>query len=117
MIQLFGYAQCSTCVKAKKYLSEHNIPFVFVDIIETPPSKDLLEHILQSGNYEVKELFNTSGVMYRAMKLADKIPSMGEEETLELLARNGKLIKRPLITDGARHVVGFDPEMIQSLWA
>lgn len=116
MIKFFGYDKCSTCVKAKKYLSEHAIPFTSVNIIENPPSKKILEHILQAGNYEIKELFNTSGELYRSMNMKDKIHAMSEDQMLELLSKNGKLIKRPVITDGARHVVGFDPEMIQSLW-
>ena len=41
------------------------------------------------------------------MQLKDKLPGMGEEEQLKLLATNGMLVKRPLIVDGDRVLTGF----------
>ena len=41
------------------------------------------------------------------MQLKDKLPFMDEEEQLRLLATDGMLVKRPIIVDGDRVLVGF----------
>ena len=41
------------------------------------------------------------------MQLKDKLPSMSEEEQLNLLATNGMLVKRPIVVDDHMVLVGF----------
>lgn len=116
MIQFYGYSKCSSCQKAKKFLSANAISFKDIDITEQPPDKSLLKKILNSGEYQLKQLFNTSGQLYREMGIKDKIPTASDGELLELLSRHGKLIKRPVITDGKRHTVGFREEALRKTW-
>jgi len=59
---------------------------------------------------ELRRLFNTSGEVYRKLKLKDKLPKMTEREAISLLAENGKLIKRPFLLKGAVGLVGFKEE-------
>ena len=55
----------------------------------------------------MKRLFNTSGLLYKEMKLKDKLPTMSEDEQLQLLATNGMLMKRPLIVGENIVLTGF----------
>lgn len=55
----------------------------------------------------LKKFFNTSGLLYKNMQLKDKLPTMTEEEQLQLLVTNGMLVKRPLIVDGDLVLTGF----------
>ena len=41
------------------------------------------------------------------MNLKDKLPNMSEAEQYELLASNGMLVKRPLLIDNEKALVGF----------
>ena len=50
--------------------------------------------------------FNTSGNMYKEMKLKDKLPEMSEEEQLALLATDGMLVKRPILVAEDKILVG-----------
>ncbi len=50
------------------------------------------------------------------MKLKDKLPAMSEEDKIELLASNGRLIKRPVITDGSKVTVGFKEAELEQVW-
>ena len=54
-----------------------------------------------------KAFFNTSGLQYKALSLKDRLPTMTEEEQLELLATDGMLVKRPILLTGERVLVGF----------
>ncbi|MBQ8589372.1 MAG: arsenate reductase family protein, partial [Firmicutes bacterium] len=55
----------------------------------------------------LKKFFNTSGLQYKSMGLKDKLPTMSEEEQLNLLAGDGMLVKRPLYIGEDFILVGF----------
>jgi len=55
----------------------------------------------------LKKLFNTSGKLYRELKLKDKLPTMSEDEQYRLLASDGMLVKRPLLVGEDFVLVGF----------
>ncbi len=116
MIKLFGYKRCGTCRKAEKLLSENSVPYEFIDITVNPPARDELERCYNQSNKELKKFFNTNGVVYREEKIKDKLKSMSESEQLDLLSSNGKLIKRPIITNGETVTVGFNEEEIREYW-
>lgn len=116
MIQFYGYKRCGTCRKGEKTLEEKGIDYTFIDITLDPPAlEDLRKIIVQSGK-PLKKFFNTSGVVYREEKIKDKLPSMSEDEQIALLASNGKLLKRPIVTDGEKSSVGFVEEEFNTLW-
>lgn len=46
-------------------------------------------------------------MLYKEMKLKDKLPDMSEDEQLELLATDGMLVKRPVVKIGEIILVGF----------
>jgi arsenate reductase len=56
----------------------------------------------------IRKLFNTSGGDYKAMNLKDKLPGMSEKDALELLSKNGNLVKRPFVLGNGIGTVGFD---------
>lgn len=115
MLKFYGYSKCATSRKAKKALRENGIAFEEIDITERPPAVRDFQKWLLGGDIELRQLFNTSGVEYRKVK--DKIKSMSQAQVLRMLNENGKLIKRPIITDGRRVTVGFrDPERILAVW-
>lgn len=101
------YPKCSTCQKAKKWLDEHNVEYTERHIVDNNPTyKELKEWYTKSG-LPLKKFFNTSGLLYKEMQLKDKLPSMSEEEQLQLLATNGMLVKRPIFIGEDRVLVGF----------
>ena len=61
----------------------------------------------QKSGLPLKKFFNTSGMLYREMKLKDKLPEMTEEEQYRLLATDGMLVKRPLLIGEDFVLVGF----------
>jgi arsenate reductase len=116
MLKFYGYAKCGTCRKARKWLDERGIDYEFIDITQTPPPKSLLKKVLASGDYEVKDLFNTSGGEYRRLNMKDEIPRMTRDTAVAALSTNGGLMKRPVLSDGARHTVGFREAVFKSVW-
>lgn len=101
------YPPCSTCKKAKKWLDDNGISYTARHIKEVNPSYEELKSWLQISGLPVKKFFNTSGLQYRALELKDKLPTMTEEEQLQLLATDGMLVKRPIVIADQGILVGF----------
>lgn len=116
MIKLYGYKKCSTCTKAEKALSALNLEYKYIDITTNPPSASALKKLMKQANIELKKWFNTSGVVYREQNIKTKLPTLTQAQAIELLASNGKLIKRPIVTDGETTTVGFKETDFQQTW-
>ena len=107
MLKFICYPKCTTCQKAQKWLDENNIEYELRNIKENKPTLEELKEWYEKSGLPLKKFFNTSGLLYKDMKLKDRLPSMTEEEQLQLLATDGMLVKRPLLIDGERVLVGF----------
>ncbi len=101
------YPKCTTCQKAKKWLNEHNIEYTERHIAEENPSYEELKDWYKRSGLALKKFFNTSGLIYKELKLKDKLPAMSEDEQLQLLATNGMLVKRPIVISENKVLVGF----------
>lgn len=115
MIKFICYPRCSTCKKAQKYLDDHGIKYEYRDIsIDNPSEKELRTWHKKSG-LDLKKFFNTSGMLYRDLNLKDKLKTMSEDEQFKLLSSNGLLVKRPLLIDGDKVLVGFKESEYKNL--
>lgn len=116
-ITVYEYANCDTCRKALKFLQKHGVKFQKRPIVDEPPSaaelKTMLGYLKKDGG-SFKNLFNTSGQLYRELGIAEKLKAgLDEDDALKLLAKNGKLIKRPFLLTGTGGAVGFR----EDVWA
>ena len=104
---LVWYPKCSTCQKAKKWLDEKGVEYEARDIKEESASAEELKEWHKKSGLPLKRFFNTSGMLYKEMKLKDRLPDMSEEEQLELLATDGMLVKRPILVTEEKAFPGF----------
>lgn len=113
-VKIYEYKNCSTCKSALKYLDAKGITYEKHPIVEQPPTpaelRQMLSHIKSEGQ-TFKKLFNTSGELYRELKISEKIEAgMTEAEAIQLLSKNGKLIKRPFLLTSKGGITGFKPD-------
>ncbi|HBT95620.1 MAG TPA: ArsC family transcriptional regulator [Coriobacteriia bacterium] len=102
------YPRCSTCAKARTWLNDHKLAFTERDIKLDNPTEQELRTWHEASGFELKKFFNTSGIPYRELGLAKKLPAMSTDEQYALLATNGMLVKRPLVvTDEGKILTGF----------
>ena len=94
-------------MKAKKWLEEKGMEYELRDIKENNPTAEELKVWWEKSGLPLRRFFNTSGNLYKEMKLKDRLPDMGEEEQFALLASDGMLVKRPILVDGEKVLVGF----------
>lgn len=117
--KLYHYPACSTCKQAISFLMNIRVTFDAIDIVKSPPSIQELEQMvrhLENDGGSFKNLFNTSGVRYRELKIADQLKAgLTKEAALELLSKNGKLIKRPFFLGVDFGTVGFKDDRWKTL--
>ena len=107
MLKIYCYPRCTTCQRATKYLDAKSVEYEYINIKENNPDKEILRSLWQKSGLDLKNFFNTSGILYREMELSKKLPSMSDEEKLDLLATDGMLVKRPILITEKTVLVGF----------
>ena len=112
----YWYPKCGTCRKAKKWFEDNDVDYNAVHIVDHPPTKEELLTLFDKSGLPPKKFFNTSGKRYRELNLKEKINGMTKEDMAEILASDGMLIKRPIVTDGEKVTVGFKEELFEENW-
>lgn len=118
-IKVYEYQKCSTCVKAIKFLDAKKVKYTKIAIAETPPTqtelKQMLKYLKDKGG-SLKNLFNTSGILYRENKISEKLNAgMTEAAAIKLLSENGKLVKRPFLLTETDGCVGFKEDQWKAI--
>lgn len=115
LLKIYCHPNCSTCKKALKLIQTITDKYSLENLLEKAPSEKELNIMLNNVDGNVRKMLNTSGELYREMGMKDKVPTMSNEEIIELLSKHGMLIKRPFIVYKTKGVVGYDEEAIIAL--
>ena len=107
VIRIYTYEKCDTCRKALKFLAASEVEAQVVPIREQPPTKAELKRMLALLDGDLRKLFNTSGQDYKALGMKERLPAMSEAGALDLLSKNGNLVKRPFLLTEKSGTVGF----------
>jgi len=89
-------------------LEANGVVFEERNIKESNPTIEELKEWHKKSGLPLNKFFNTSGQLYKQLKLKDKLPSMNEEEQYNLLASDGMIVKRPILIADGFVLVGFN---------
>lgn len=109
--KVWHYEGCGTCKKARAWLTAHKVAFTLVPIVESPPSKKELTQLIERSGKDARKWINTSGGSYRAAVEAEgkeAVLAWSKDELIARLAKDGKMIKRPVVVTDSHVLVGFD---------
>jgi arsenate reductase-like glutaredoxin family protein len=103
-IQIFGILKCFDTKKAQRYFKERNIKFQFIDLTEKELSKRELDSV--EAAVGLANLINKDAKDYERLNLS-KIGSSTIKK--EILLKNPKLYKTPIVRNGKQATVGYEP--------
>lgn len=115
-LTVYEYNKCGTCRSAVKWLKSAGHEVEAIPLFEQPPAPDKLKQLIRQSGLGARKWFNVSGEVYKELNLKDQLPGMSEDEMIELLSSNGRLIKRPVVSDGRTVTVGFKEEQYAEKW-
>jgi len=111
-VHMYGIANCDTIKKAKKWLAEHDIDYVFHDYKKEGVDAALLQTWCAQVGWEV--LLNKRGTTWRKLPDADK-NELDESKAQGLLVEHASMIKRPVLLCGEHIEVGFSAAAYEAL--
>ncbi|AOZ92077.1 arsenate reductase family protein [Paenibacillus crassostreae] len=113
---IYQYPKCGTCRNAVKWLQSKGHELEMRNIFEEPPTVSELTVLIEKSSLDLKKFFNVSGEVYKEMGLKDKLQNMSRDEQIALLSSNGRLIKRPIVSNGEHVTVGYKEEQYAEVW-
>ena len=78
-----------------------------------PLSSEELKSLAQVANVAVKDLINLKSQAFK--KLQPDLAAMDDQEVIQLISSEPRIIKRPVLSDGQRLVTGFSEDAFQSM--
>lgn len=115
-LTMYQYPPCGTCRSAVKWLQDRDYELDLHNLWEEAPTVRQLKEWIPLSGLPIQKWFNVSGDAYRELGMKDKLPGMSDDEKMALLAGNGRLVKRPIVTDGRKVTVGFKEETYEANW-
>lgn len=107
-VTMFGIKNCDTIKKARTWLEAKGVDYRFHDYKAEGVEKAMLERWAKAVGWEV--LLNRAGTTFRALPDADK-QGLSEKKAIALMLKQPSMIKRPVVEEGAKIIVGFKPEI------
>ncbi|MDM5327773.1 transcriptional regulator SpxA [Neobacillus sp. CF12] len=112
MVNLYITSSCTSCRKAKAWLEEHNIEYIERNIITDPLTVDEIKSILRLTENGTDEIISTNSKTFQELNVI--IESLPLNELYELIMKNPKMLRRPIIQDEKRLQIGYNEEDIRS---
>jgi arsenate reductase len=110
-LKLYGIPNCETVKKARTWLESHGLAYEFHDYKKQGVDRERLEAWVREHGWE--KVLNRSGMTFRKLdpKLTRALDASG---ALALMVEHPSAIKRPIVVDGKRTIVGFKPEAYET---
>lgn len=128
-ITVFGIPNCDTVKKARSWLLEQNVEFIFHDFKKNGLTRNIVENWL--NHVDLNLLINRKGTTWRALTDAQKTSCDNRDAAISLMMASPSIIKRPILqiagsnnsansesemTDTQQVVVGFSAQLYQPLF-
>lgn len=107
-VTMYGIKNCDTIKKARTWLDAHGIAYDFHDYKAAGIDRASLQKWVDALGWEV--LLNRAGTTFRKLPDADKA-GLDAAKAIELMLAQPSMIKRPVLDDGGRLLVGFKPDL------
>lgn len=112
MLTLFISPSCTSCRKAKAWLTKHKVPFREHNIITSPLTREELMTILSFTENGTEDIISTRSKVFQKLNIdVDDLPI---SELLTLITKNPNLLRRPILMDKKRMQIGFNEDEIRA---
>lgn len=114
MLTIYHNPRCSKSRAALERIRAAGAEHRVVEYLKTPPTVEELDQVLRLLGVEPAQVTRTHEDVWAELGL-DRTPPPTREAWLKVLVEHPILIERPIVTDGARAVIGRPPENVEAL--
>ena len=106
-IQIFGTKKNFDSKKAERFFKERGIRYQFIDMKEKGLSKGEFQSVAQAVGGYAKMIDENC----KDKDLLALIQYIAEEDKIEKILENQKVIKTPIVRNGKQATIGYQPEV------
>lgn len=114
-ITAYLYNSCTSCRKTEQVLKESGVEYERREYFKDRFSKAELRALLESAGLSVRDVISTRSTPYKQHDLANR--SLDDDEILDLMVEDPRLLRRPIVTGTDGVVVGHNSGKLQDLIA
>jgi arsenate reductase/regulatory protein spx len=112
-LTFFSYPSCTSCRKTKKWLSANLVSFDERHLFRETPTVAELKRILELTSEGLDEVLATRSEAYKDLQV--NIDEMMLSDVIQLLTKEPKLLRRPILIDGEKLVIGHNVDALRNL--
>ncbi|WP_139489979.1 Spx/MgsR family RNA polymerase-binding regulatory protein [Brevibacillus dissolubilis] len=114
VLTFYTYPSCTSCRKAKAWLTENGVTYRERHLFKNPPTKEELLDIVKMTQNGLDELLSTRSQKFKDLDV--DINDMTVSELLEMLSDDPALLKRPILTNGEHLIVGYNSSAMKEFF-
>lgn len=112
-LSIYHNPRCSKSRQTLALLEEQSVDIHIVEYLKSPPTIDELSKILQQLGFTARQLLRTGETVYKELKL--KETHFTDEQLIQAMCDNPKLIERPIVIHNGKAKIGRPPESVLEL--
>lgn len=110
-VSIYHNPRCSKSRETLSLLKSNGVKPEVVLYLETPPDAETLKTLLSKlGFASARELMRQKEDLYKELNLADA--ALSEEQLIQAMVENPKLIERPIVLANGQARIGRPPESV-----
>ena len=109
-VTIYHNPECSKSRQTLALLKSREIQVNVVLYLESPPSVEKLEYLLNRLNMSARDLFRKGETAYKTQNLDN--PALSDRQILQVMHENPILIERPIVETDNNACIGRPPESV-----
>lgn len=109
--QIYHNPRCSKSRQTRQLLEDQQVEFEEIRYLDTPPDKATLTEIINMLGIAPLDLFRTGEALFKELDLSKK-DERSNEEWIQILVDNPRLIERPIVINNGKAAIGRPPEKV-----
>ncbi|ARI77067.1 Spx/MgsR family RNA polymerase-binding regulatory protein [Halobacillus mangrovi] len=112
-LKFYSYPSCTSCRRTKSWLKSQGVEFNEQHLFRETPDADELRKILSLTTLGIDEILATRSKEYKDLGI--NVDDLTLSEFLDLVIEKPKLLRRPILTNGEKLVVGYNLEGLRAI--
>lgn len=109
-VSIYHNPRCSKSRQTLALLEEKGITPDIIEYLKSPPTVEVLSNILQQLDISARQLLRKGEAVYKELNLSDD--SLTDEQLIQIMSDNPKLIERPIVIKNGKAKLGRPPESV-----
>jgi len=110
MVDIYHNPRCSKSRQTLALLEQNGISPNIIEYLKQPPTGEALKKLLSQLEIPARDLLRKNEAIYKELKLSDK--SLSDEQLIQAMVDNPKLIERPIVINNNKAKIGRPPEAV-----